>query len=234
MRDVMQICNELFPQGHSVKAEGDVVFGTGTTPEGEVAVIGTRNHAAIGVDIAFALATQVLEVIDKHPGRAMLILCDTQGQQLSRRDELLGNGGYLAHLSKCFEVARQRGHLLLSLVYGEAVSGGFLAIGMIADRTYALVDAQIRVMALPAMARITQIPVERLESLCKTSAIFGPGTDNYEKLGAVEALWSDRLDAQLNAALKLPAGGDQRIALGQQRGGRLAAQKVLDTLAALG
>ena len=34
-------------------------------------------------------------------------------------------------------------------MHGEAVSGGFLALGMIADRTYALADAQIRVWGYP-------------------------------------------------------------------------------------
>lgn len=232
MSDVLELCSKLFPEGHDVHVEGHFVRGSGMTSEGEIAVLGTCQRAGIGVDLAFALASEVLRIVEQHPGRPILMLVDTQGQQLSRRDELLGNGGYLAHLAKCFEVARAQGHLLLSLVYGEAVSGGFLSLGMIADRTYALVDAQIRVMALPAMSRITQIPIERLEALCRSSAIFGPGVTHYERLGAVEALWQDDLASQLAAALRRPADSDRRAALGESRGGRQAAASVIEAVLA--
>lgn len=233
MHDVLSLCDKLFPAGHTVRVEGDLVHGTGNTARGPVAVVGTCNRAGIGVDLAFALAGHVLEIVERYPERPILMLVDTQGQQLARRDELLGNAGYLAHLAKCFEVARMRGHRLLCLVYGEAVSGGFLSLGMIADRTYAAADAQIRVMALPAMSRITQIPIEDLQDLCSTSAIFGPGVDNYVRLGAVEAAWEGDLAMQLQQALAIPAAGDLRATLGAQRGGRThAAQVIADVLAA--
>ena len=232
MRDPLALCAELFPAGHDIRVEGDRVSGTGRTARGEVAVVGTCNHAAIGADLAFALATDVLEVIERHPGRPILMLVDTQGQRLSRRDEMLGNPGYLAHLAKCFETARRRGHKLLALVYGEAVSGGFLALGMTADEAYATPEAQVRVMALPAMSRITQIPIERLEELCRTSPIFGPGAEHYEKLGAIEGIWSGDLAASLQVALARAATPDRRRELGAQRGGRTAAHAVVEKILA--
>lgn len=232
MRDVLVLCAELFPSGHDVRLDGERVVGTGRTARGEVAVIGTHSHAPIGVDLAFALAGDVLEVVEKHPGRPILLLVDTQGQNLARRDEMLGTPGYLAHLAKCFEVARRRGHRIVALVYGEAVSGGFLALGMTADDAFALPEAQVRVMALPAMSRITQIPVERLEELCRTSPIFGPGADNYEKLGCLEAVWRGNLAASLEEALAAEPHGDRRRALGAARGGRTAANAVVERLLA--
>jgi malonate decarboxylase gamma subunit len=232
MPDVIALCSQLFPGGHDVRVEGERVIGTGRSAAGEVAVIGTTGRAAIGVDLAFALAGDVLQVVERHPRRPILLLVDTQGQRLSRRDELLGNAGYLAHLAKCLEVARRRGHVLLALVYGEAVSGGFLALGMIADRTHALADAQIRVMALPAMSRITGIPVERLESLCATSPIFGPGAAHYERLGAVESIWKGDLARCLADALQDSGNADRRRILGAERGGRTAARDVVDRVMA--
>ncbi len=232
MRDVIALCAELFPKGHDVHIDGDRVVGTGQAAAGTIAVVGTHNHAAIGADLAFALATDVLAVIEDHPGRPILMLVDTQGQKLSRRDEMLGNPGYLAHLGKCFEVARKRGHKLLALVYGEAVSGGFLALGMTADTAYATPDAQVRVMALPAMSRITQIPVDRLEELCRTSPIFGPGAEHYEKLGAIEGLWKADLAKLLEAALASPTQGDMRRKLGHERGGRTSAHVVVERILA--
>lgn len=230
MPDVISLCDQLFPQGHDVALHGELVRGTGLSGDMPVAVVGTAGHAAIGVDLAFALAAEVLNVVAHHPGRAILMLVDTQGQKLARRDELLGNGGYLAHLAKCFQLARAQGHLLLSLVYDEAVSGGFLSLGMIADRTYAMKNAQIRVMALPAMSRITQIPLEDLERLCQTSAIFGPGVENYARLGAVDAVWDSadgELASQLERALAQPAGPDARARQGMERGGRTHADRVI-------
>jgi malonate decarboxylase gamma subunit len=232
MADVLALCDRLFPGGHDARLEGDRVVGTGRSTAGEVALVGTTNHAAIGADLAFALAGDVLDVMARHPGRPILFLVDTQGQRLSRRDELLGNAGYLAHLAKCVEVARRRGHRCLALVHGEAVSGGFLALGMMADYVFALADAQIRVMALPAMSRITGIPIERLEELCATSPIFGPGAGHYERLGAVEAIWTGDLSQHLTQALALPARGDVRRTLGSERGGRSAAHDVVQRVLA--
>lgn len=237
MPDVITLCDGLFPRGHDVALHGELVRGTGWSGDRQVAVVGTAGQAAIGVDLAFALAGEVLEVLARHPGRPILMLVDTQGQKLSRRDELLGNGGYLAHLAKCFQVARDRGHLLLSLVYGEAVSGGFLSLGMIADRTYALKSAQIRVMALPAMSRITQIPLEELERLCRTSAIFGPGVENYARLGAIHGVWDvaeGDLAVKLERALDQPGGPDARARQGMERGGRTQADRVIAAVLAAG
>jgi malonate decarboxylase gamma subunit len=203
-----------------------VLTGEGRIDGATVAVIGTTDHAAIGAVTAMKLAEKVLRVMHDHPRRPILMLVDTQGQRLSRFDELVGNNACLAHLAKCFAVARTRGHKLISVVYSEAVSGGFLALGMIADETYAVRDAQIRVMALPAMSRITKLPLEDLEALCRTSPILGPGIDNFIALGGVESIWDEPLDRCLAAALARDSGNDERRALGESRGGRTAAARI--------
>ena len=226
MLEWKDLCAQLFPAGHSVAQAGEVLSGNGRLGEQEVAVIGTVGHAAIGADIALQLSQAVLRVMHDHPQRPILMLVDTQGQRLSRRDELLGNNAYLAHLAKCFAVARQRGHRLISVVYSEAVSGGFLAFGMMADATYAVPLAQIRVMALPAMARITKLPLEQLEALCRTSAILGPGVDNFVALGAVEAIWDQPFDNCLRQALAECNTTDGRRTSGAARGGRTAADAI--------
>ena len=132
-------------------------------------MIGTVDAAPIGIELAYRMAGVVLDVVRDHPSRPILLLVDTQGQRLSHRDELLGINGYMAHLAKCLTLARARGHRVLGLVYSQAVSGGFLASSMLADVCYALPEAEIRVMNLPAMARVTKIPLERLQELSKAS-----------------------------------------------------------------
>jgi malonate decarboxylase gamma subunit len=221
-----ELLDSLFPAGHRSTVEAGVIAGVGTRARGEVALIGTVEHAPIGVDTALALASHVLRVVRDEPGTPILLLVDNAGQRLSRRDELLGNNGYLAHLAKCLEVARVRGHRVLSLVYDQAVSGGFLAAGMIADRTYALPDARIHVMNLRAMSRITQIPLDRLEALCAGSAVFAPGVSSFHKLGIVEGVWDGDLAAALDEALEAPSNEDTRSETGRRRGGRMLAADI--------
>jgi malonate decarboxylase gamma subunit len=223
-----ELLDGLFPTGHRTTVDEDVIAGVGRHPGGDVALIGTVGHAPIGVDTALALASHVLRIMQDEPGMPILLLVDNAGQRLSRRDELLGNNGYLAHLAKCLEVARSRGHRVLSLVYDQAVSGGFLAAGMIADRTYALPDAQIHVMNLPAMSRITLIPLDRLEALCESSAVFAPGVPSFHKLGIVEGVWDGDLNEALDDALKASSNADTRSETGRARGGRLLAAQIVE------
>jgi malonate decarboxylase gamma subunit len=220
------LLDALFPAGHRTAIEAGVIAGVGMRAQGDVALIGTVEHAAIGVDMAHALASHVLRVMQDAPGMPILLLVDNAGQRLSRRDELLGNNGYLAHLAKCLEVARVRGHRVLSLVYDQAVSGGFLAAGMIADQTYALPDARIHVMNLPAMSRITQIPLDRLEALCASSAVFAPGVPSFHRLGIVEGVWDGDLAKALDDALAAYTNRDTRADTGRARGGRMLAADI--------
>jgi len=230
MNKLEEICKRIFPQGHHISINEDMVTGCATTSVGEVAIIGTTNQAAIGVEIAFKLADKVLEIIKNNPKQPIIILVDTQGQKLSKKDELLGNAGYLSHLSKCFELARNNGHRIISIIYNEAVSGGYLVLGMVADQSFASSDAQIKVMALPAMSRITQIPLERLEELCRSSSIFGPGVKNYISLGAIEDVSDAHLSAEIERAFKNDATEDTRARFGSERGGRNLAYSVINSV----
>lgn len=226
--DAKLLLEQLFPAGQRVDFDGQYFSGTGQTADGEVAVIGTTDAAAIGVELAFRIAGQVLEIVRSHPRRPILLLVDTQGQRLSRRDELLGINGYMAHLAKCIEVARRAGHRVIGLVYSQAVSGGFLASSMLADTCYALPEAEVRVMNLPAMSRITKIPVERLQDLSQLSPVFAPGVENYLRMGAIAELWQGDLSDCLEKALAAAVGHDARRDRGLARQGRLLAGPVAE------
>lgn len=221
-----ELLHAMFQSDYQVTRTSSVVLGTGDTPNGRVAIVGTTDHAYMGVENALAMAGHVLGVIRECPGQPILILVDTQGQRLSRLDELLGINGYFAHLAKCLELARQRGHRIISLAYGEAVSGGFLASGMFADDVYALEDAQVRVMNLAAMSRVTKIPQERLEELSKTSSVLAPGVNNFFRLGGLDEVWKGSIADQLMAALNKKTVHDSRREKGYSRGGRLLAHRV--------
>ena len=101
-----------------------------------------------------------------------------------------------------------------------------------ADACYALPDATIRVMGLPAMARITKVPEARLTELAASNPVFAPGPENYLRMGGLQEIWSGDLAAQLQAALAAAPDGDVRSRLGQERGGRKFAQRVIEAILA--
>jgi hypothetical protein len=144
---------------------------------------------------------------------------------------MLGINSYMAHLGKCVELARRQGHRVIGLVYDQALSGGFITSGLIADACYALPDATIRVMGLPGMARITKVPEERLTELARSNPVFAPDRKTICAWaawpGSGMATWPSRRCAAAvptpvrprvwNAAAQVGAarhrGGGQRYAL---------------------
>ena len=226
--DWKTLVDQLFASGHDVQREGELLRGTGQLNGQPIAIVGTTDHAAIGVELALAQARVVLDTVSKHPGRPILLLVDTQGQRLRHRDELLGINRYMAHLGCCIEFARLSGHRVIGLVYDQALSGGFITSGLIADACYALPDAEIRVMRLPAMARVTKLDEGRLEELSKSNPVFAPGVRNYVAMGGIRALWEGDLQDALVSALADSPLRDERAADGAVRGGRTLAASVID------
>jgi malonate decarboxylase gamma subunit len=220
----------LFGPAHDIRQDGDMLVGEaefGASGE-PIMVVGTTNHAAIGVALALAQARIVLDTITRHPGRTILLLIDTQGQQLRRRDELLGINRAMAHLGCCIDLARRRGHRVLGLVYDQALSGGFLTSGLIADACDALPEAESRVMRIPAMARVTKLPEELLTALSKSNPVFAPGVGNYVAMGGVRSVWEGDLQACLAAAMDETPTTDERARDGARRGGRRLAAEVME------
>ncbi|MDP4300420.1 biotin-independent malonate decarboxylase subunit gamma [Leptothrix discophora] len=230
--DWRQLSAGLFGADHAIEQDGHLLRGSATFDGRTLAVVGTTDHAPIGVHLALAQARVVLDTVAQHPGRAILLLIDTQGQQLRRRDELLGINRAMAHLGMTIDLARRAGHRVLGLVYDQALSGGFITSGLIADACDALPEAEIRVMRIPAMARVTKLPESMLTALSQSNPVFAPGVDNYVAMGGVRALWRGDVRVALRDALAEAPVADRRAADGKVRGGRrLAAdvvQQVLD------
>jgi malonate decarboxylase gamma subunit len=228
MHSWQSVVAQLFPGGRDVTCTEHFLQGTGQAGRETVAVFGTTEHVPIGIELALASARFVLDVVRNYPRRPILMMIDTEGQRLRRRDELLGINAYMAHLGECVELARLRGHRTIALIYGQALSGGFICTGMMSDRCHALPGAEVRVMNLPAMARVTKQPIEKLIALSASSPVFAPGADHYVQMGAVQSMWEGDLAEALIAALH--DGGiqshDVRAKLGQERRGRRLAAEV--------
>ncbi len=226
------LVQSLFDTQHSISEQDLFLQGNAEFDGQALAVIGTTEHAPIGVALALTQAQAVLDTIKNHPGRSLLLLVDTQGQQLRRRDELLGINRAMAHLGMCLDLARRKGHKVIGLVYDQALSGGFITSGLIADACYAVPEAEIRVMRIPAMARVTKLPESMLEELAQSNPVFAPGVGNYVAMGGIQSVWDssspEQLRASLRAALAQSNDQDRRASDGAERGGRRLAAQIIE------
>lgn len=231
------LLKQLFPKQLDYQINGYVIKGNAETEAGPVRILGTVNAAPINQEIAIELAGEILQLIQQQNKTPVVFIVDTQGQDLSRADELLCLNRTFAHLASCVDLLRRSGHANLAIIFGQAVSGGFLSYGLMANEVYALSDSQVKVMDLNAMARVTKIPVEKLKDLSQSSAIFAPGVENFYKMGAINAIWPDLgsdwiSQALLNQQQQLESYiTDQRRVVGQQRQGRQLCNSVIEKVA---
>ena len=231
-----EILASLFPAGHSVSAEGDLLFGQGTLPDGAVVhVVGATARAPIGIDQAIRLSAAVLEIARSDDAAPILFLVDSASQRMSRRDELLGLSEYLAHLAKSLLLAEARGHRTIGLLYGGSAAGAFIATALACGTLVALPGAHPEVMDLASMARVTKLPIDVLEAKAKTTPVFAPGLDNLVSVGGIAQVWdaSESLADQLHALLAHPRERDDRAALGAERGGRPKSARIAGEVAAV-
>ena len=225
-----EILKGLFPSGHDVKTGPDgVIIGAGKRKNGQaIAVIGVANGAPLGTAGVLPLAAEVLRVVAEGGMTPILVLVDTQGQLMARRDEMRGLNEYLAHLAKCLLLASHLGHRTIGLEYGKAAAGAFLATALATDHLVGLPGAEPTVMDLPSMSRVTKLPLETLKQLAQTTPVFAPGLNNLLLMGAVAEIWDPKksLDEQFEQALRNASPADTRDELGAQRKGRTMAAMV--------
>ena len=205
-----------------IAVEKSLLTGYAQVGGNDVCVIGTCNGTYIGNEAALVLAAHVIDCIERRPRTPIVMLVDSAGQEPNRVDEMLGLASYFGHLLSCLELARRKGHKLLTIATGKAVGGAFLCYGMFADRIYALDSASVGLMPIEAMSAVTKIPVPVLQKLAKTMPSLEFGAAPFALLGGVEEVWPADADLQtkLAGAIAAAAVDDNRAALGKKRGGR--------------
>ncbi|MDP1961550.1 MAG: biotin-independent malonate decarboxylase subunit gamma [Reyranella sp.] len=205
-----------------ISVEKSVLAGYARAGGAEVCVIGTCDGTYIDNAAALRLAAHVIDCIEHHPKVPIVMLVDSAGQEPNRVAEMLGLASYFGHLLSCLELARRKGHTLITLATGQAVGGAFLCYGMFADRIYALESASVGLMPVEAMSAVTKIPVPVLRKLSKTMPSLEFGAKPFALLGGVEEVWATKDDVQatLAKAIANATTEDNRAALGKKRGGR--------------
>ena len=226
-----EILRSLFPEGHAVEIRPDgLIAGHGRLGAGAITVIGVAGGTALGIEGALALAGRVLDVVRSGGSDAILVLVDSDSQRMSRRDELLGLNEFLAHLAKTLLLAERAGHPTIGLVYGGTAAGAFIATALATQILVALPGAHPSVMDLPSVARVTKLPLEKLQEMARSTPVFAPGLDNMIQTGAVTATLDPRepLGPQIRALLDALPSRDERGRLGALRGGRPVAKAIAD------
>ena len=217
-----------------IAIEKSVLTGYAMVDGNKVCVIGTCDGTYIDNGAALRLAAHVIECIERQPKTPIVMLVDSAGQEPNRVAEMLGLASYFGHLLACLELARRKGHKLITVATGQAIGGAFLCYGMFADRVYALDSASVGLMPIAAMSAVTKIPAPVLEKLSKTMPSLEFGAAPFALLGGVEEVWSadDDVQAKLAAAIAASSTEDNRAELGKKRGGRKLALDIREKVLA--
>ena len=150
-------------------------------------------HGEVGLEEAYTLATRVREVIDESKNtnkRPIVAIVDAKSQAYGRREETAAIFLAAAAAADTYGSARLAGHPLITLVVGQALSGGFLMHGYQANRILAFDDEGVMIHAMhkEAAARVTLRSVAELEELAKKIAPMSYDIRDYAKLGLLYKL----------------------------------------------
>jgi malonate decarboxylase gamma subunit len=150
-------------------------------------------HGEVGLEQAYTLAARIREVITADRDgkkRPIIAIVDVKSQAYGRREEIAGIHLAAAAAADAYATARFAGHPVITLIVGQAISGGFLTHGYQASRLLAFADKDVLIHAMhkePA-ARITRRTVSQLESLAKTVTPLSYDVRDYAKLGLLYKL----------------------------------------------
>jgi malonate decarboxylase gamma subunit len=150
-------------------------------------------HGEVGLEEAYTLATRVREVIDESSNtikRPIVAIVDAKSQAYGRREETAAIFLAAAAAADAYGSARLAGHPVITLVVGQALSGGFLMHGYQANRILAFDDDGVMIHAMhkEAAARVTQRSVTELEKLGKKIVPMSYDIRDYAKLGLLYKL----------------------------------------------
>src|SRR6202789_3488203 len=142
----------------------------------------------VGLEEAYTLAARVREVIgrDNGPKKTPIVaIVDVKSQAYGRPEGTAGIFFAAAAATDAYATARMKGHPVISLVVGQAISGGFLTHGYQANRILAFDDPGVVIHAMhkEAAARVTRRTVAELDKLAETVVPLSYDIKDYAKLG---------------------------------------------------
>jgi malonate decarboxylase gamma subunit len=237
------------------------VIGTAKLKGREVTVIANDAAAAnprfnvvyagvIGMEEAYKMAIAVYKTIEADADkpldqkRPLVLIVDSPGNGPGKYEEITGMNKATGSYQLALTEARQKGHPVVAMIIGRAISGAFLCHGLQADHILALpgkFGTMIHVMPLSSIARITKRDIETLQELSKSNPVFASGAEFFFRLGGVEEIVENIEDMggtihrhideiyRLNKeGRSLEAGPWGRGSLGAERGGRVNRKQIIE------
>jgi malonate decarboxylase gamma subunit len=204
----------------------------------------------IGMEEAYKMAITVYKTIEADKAepvkRPLLLIIDTPGNAFGKIDEIFGMNKATGSYQLALAEAREKGHPVIAMIIGRAISGAFLCHGLQADRILSLSDeygTMIHVMPMSSIARITGRDIEILKELSVSNPVFASGASYFYELGGLEEIIEDS-DKMAEAiarhideiyGLKAEGRDDElgpwgRGLLGEKRGGRKVRTEVLELM----
>jgi malonate decarboxylase gamma subunit len=150
-------------------------------------------HGEVGLEEAYTLATRVREVIGRGGAgkkTPIVAIVDVKSQAYGRREGTTAIFLAAAAAADAYATSRMKGHPVISLVVGQAISGGFLTHGYQANRILAFDDPGVVIHAMhkEAAARITLRSVAELDRLGHEILPMSYDIRDYAKLGLLHKL----------------------------------------------
>src|ERR1700761_2660663 len=147
----------------------------------------------VGLEEAYTLAMRVRETMEQDVNRnkrPLIAIVDLKSQAYGRREETAAIFLATATAADAYASARMKGHPLIALVVGHAISGGFLTHGYQANRILAFDDSGVMIHAMhkEAAARITLRSVADLDRLGHEVAPMSYDIHDYARLGLLHEL----------------------------------------------
>lgn len=148
----------------------------------------------VGLTEAWALAYAVDGIITADAAadtkRAIIAVVDLPSQAYGRNEEMAGLHQAIATAVTAYHRARNAGHPVVAIIVGQALSGGFITHGMMAQQILALDDPGVEIHAMhkDAAARITLRTVDELDRLGKTILPMSYDVRDWAKLGYCDGL----------------------------------------------
>ncbi|MEK4670610.1 biotin-independent malonate decarboxylase subunit beta [Niallia sp. FSL R7-0271] len=151
-------------------------------------------NGEVGLLEGWTAAQIVRDVIhqdaDKETKRPIIAIIDVPSQAYGYKEELIGISLALAASADAYATARQKGHPVIGLIVGNAISGGFLAHGLQSNRLIAFDNDKINIQAMSkaSAARITKRTIEQLEEATKSVPSMAYDVRSYQSLGPLYKL----------------------------------------------
>jgi malonate decarboxylase gamma subunit len=147
----------------------------------------------VGLEEAYTLAMRVHEAMDQDANgnkRPLIAIVDLKSQAYGRREETAAIFLATATAADAYATARMKGHPVIALVVGHAISGGFLTHGYQANRILAFDDSEVVIHAMhkEAAARITLRSVADLDRLGHQVPPMSYNIHDFARLGLLHQL----------------------------------------------